>query len=275
MGQKTDKKGNGMEAIKEVQQSDIVVIEGVRAYEKDGVAYINLEDAARGLGFVTVTVKNGVEYTNIRWSRIEEYLSEFGFLPQVAEKKNIFIPENIFYRLAMKAKNDVAERFQALVADEIIPSIRKRGMYATPQTAERMLNDPDFAIQLFKEIKKEREEKIKAQNALALAAPKVQVYDTLAAIDKTFTLSDTCKEINCGMGSHTFVKQLVADGFLYRTGNGRNKGELRPIQKWVDAGLFIIREGYDSMTLHPFVQVRVTFKGREYLFKKYGKERVL
>lgn len=269
MGQKTDKKGKCMEAIKEVQQSDIVVIEGVRAYEKDGVAYINLEDAARGLGFTQT--KNGAEY--IRWDRVEEYLKQIGNSPLVG--KDDFIPENIFYRLAMKAKNDVAERFQALVADEIIPSIRKRGMYATPQTAERMLNDPDFAIQLFKEIKKEREEKIKAQNALALAAPKVQVYDTLAAIDKTFTLSDTCKEINCGMGSHTFVKQLVAEGFLYRTGNGRNKGELRPIQKWVDAGLFIIREGYDSMTLHPFVQVRVTFKGREYLFKKYGKERVL
>lgn len=268
-----DKKGKGMEAIKEVQQSDIVVIEGVRAYEKDGVAYINLEDAARGLGFSRTEVKNGASYETIRWQRVFDYLEEFGFAHKWA--KDDYIPENIFYRLAMKAKNDVAERFQALVADEIIPSIRKRGMYATPQTAERMLNDPDFAIQLFKEIKKEREEKIKAQNALALAAPKVQVYDTLAAIDKTFTLSDTCKEINCGMGSHTFVKQLVADGFLYRTGNGRNKGELRPIQKWVDAGLFIIREGYDSMTLHPFVQVRVTFKGREYMFKKYGKERVL
>ena len=40
-----------------------------------------------------------------------------------------YIPENIFYRLAMKAKNETAERFQAWIADEVIPSIRKSGMY--------------------------------------------------------------------------------------------------------------------------------------------------
>ena len=40
-----------------------------------------------------------------------------------------FIPENIFYRLAMKAKNEVAEKFQAKVADEILPAIRKTGAY--------------------------------------------------------------------------------------------------------------------------------------------------
>lgn len=261
-----------MEEMKALDQTDVVVIEGVRAYEKDGVAYINLEDAARGLGFIQIQRKNGVDYTSFRWETVNRYLSDFGFPNKLG--KDDFIPENIFYRLAMKAKNDVAERFQTLVADEIIPSIRKLGMYATPQTAEKMLNDPDFAIKLFQEIKKEREERIKAQDALAIAAPKVQVYNTLASIDKTFTLSDTCKEINCGMGSHTFVKKLIEDGYLYRTGNGRVKGELRPIQKWVDEGLFVIREGYDSLTLHPFVQVRVTFKGREYFFKKYGKERV-
>jgi anti-repressor protein len=43
--------------------------------------------------------------------------------------KDDFIPENVFYRLAMKANNETAEKFQALVADEIIPSIRKTGSY--------------------------------------------------------------------------------------------------------------------------------------------------
>lgn len=51
-------------------------------------------------------------------------------------KKPKFIPENIFYRLATKANNETAERFQAFVADEIIPSIRKHGAYMTPQKIE-------------------------------------------------------------------------------------------------------------------------------------------
>lgn len=51
-----------------------------------------------------------------------------------------FIPENVFYRLAMKAKNEVAERFQAKVADEIIPSIRKTGGYGfKPMSPEEMM----------------------------------------------------------------------------------------------------------------------------------------
>ena len=106
---------------------------GVRGYEEDDVAYLHIEDAARGLGFTTTTEKGGVEYTNVRWSRVDECLQDLNFLPQVAENgkpHDYYIPENIFYRLCMKAKNEVAEKFQAKVADEIIPSIRKTGSYS-------------------------------------------------------------------------------------------------------------------------------------------------
>lgn len=41
----------------------------------------------------------------------------------------------------MKAKNETAEKFQALVADEIIPSIRKNGIYATDNVIDEILNN--------------------------------------------------------------------------------------------------------------------------------------
>ena len=118
---------------------------GVRGYEEDGVAYLHIEDAARGLGFTTTTEKSGVEYTNVRWSRVDECLQDLNFLPQVAESGNphdYYIPENIFYRLCMKAKNEVAEKFQAKVADEIIPSIRKTGSYSIRKPDSYMIDDP-------------------------------------------------------------------------------------------------------------------------------------
>ena len=62
------------------------------------------------------------------WWRVNEYLKGFGFSTEV--RKDDYIPENIFYRLAMKAKNEVAEKFQAKVADEILPAIRKTGFYS-------------------------------------------------------------------------------------------------------------------------------------------------
>lgn len=109
-----------------------VLISGVSCYEQDGTAYLKLEDVARGLGFTQT--KNGLEY--IRWDRVESYLADFGFPHKWG--KDDFIPENVFYRLAMKANNPVAEKFQALVADEIIPSIRKTGRYTMPKLSKEM-----------------------------------------------------------------------------------------------------------------------------------------
>ena len=111
----------------------IITIQNVRGYEKDGTVYLNAEDTARGLGFVDyqekISASSGRKtYEVIRWARVNEYLAEFGFANKVT--KDDYIPENMFYRLAMKAKNEVAEKFQILVADEILPAIRKTGFYS-------------------------------------------------------------------------------------------------------------------------------------------------
>ena len=117
-----------------MNELQILNIDGVECYEKDGTAYLKLETVARGLGFTET--KNGKEY--VMWRRVDWYLSELGF--GTSAERPDFIPENIFYRLAMKAKNEVAEKFQAKVADEIIPSIRKTGGYGfKPLTAEQMM----------------------------------------------------------------------------------------------------------------------------------------
>lgn len=116
----------------------ILNISGVDCYEKDGMAYLKLEAVARGLGFMTTQYIGGREYTNVRWKRVEEYLDELGFA--TCGKRPEFIPENVFYRLAMKAKNETAEKFQAKVADEIIPSIRRHGAYMTEQILEKAWN---------------------------------------------------------------------------------------------------------------------------------------
>lgn len=115
--------------------SEVMNISGVDCYEKGGTAYLRLETVARGLGF-TETAASGNEC--VRWRTVRKYLDDLGIAGSCDGKLPEFIPENIFYRLAMKAKNETAERFQAKVADEIIPSIRKTGMYkaAMPKTKD-------------------------------------------------------------------------------------------------------------------------------------------
>ena len=112
---------------------------GVRGYEEDGVAYLHIEDAARGLGFTEQ--KDGVEY--VRWRTVDSHLSSLAFATscESGNPHDYYIPENIFYRLCMKAKNEVAEKFQAKVADEIIPSIRKTGSYSITKPDSYMIED--------------------------------------------------------------------------------------------------------------------------------------
>ena len=123
-----------MERGESLNELQILNVDGIECYEKDGTAYLKLETVARGLGFTTVAT-SGNEV--VRWSRVEGYLLDLGFR---GFDRDGFIPENIFYRLAMKAKNEVADKFQAKVADEIIPSIRKTGGYGfKPMSPEQMM----------------------------------------------------------------------------------------------------------------------------------------
>ena len=88
---------------------------------------------------------------------IQKWLYSFGILNSENDELPDFIPENIFYRLAMKARNETAEKFQAMVADEIIPSIRRHGAYMTEDTLRKALNSPDFLIRLATKLKDEQE----------------------------------------------------------------------------------------------------------------------
>ena len=132
---------------------------GVRGYEKDGVAYLHIEDVARGLGFTQI--KGGSYY--VRWETVDKYLSDLSF-PTCWENANphdYYIPENVFYRLCMKARNEVAEKFHAKVADEIIPSIRKTGSYSVNrQQAKPMMclpQDYESALEaLLTEVRKNK-----------------------------------------------------------------------------------------------------------------------
>lgn len=121
-------------------ENKLITVSGVTGYiDENGTAMLNLENVARGLGF-TEKKPDGTDY--IRWSRVEGYLREFnfatsgegGYLPD-----NTFIPENIFYRLAMKASNKTAIDFQCKIADEILPSIRKTGTYSVKSMTQAEL----------------------------------------------------------------------------------------------------------------------------------------
>lgn len=237
----------------------IMNISGVSCYEKDGTAYLNLEAVARGLGFVK-KADSGNEVVN--WTRVRGYLSDLGVEQKCTTGD--YIPENIFYRLAMKAKNETAEKFQALVADEIIPSIRKTGGYLGDTAG---MSDMDILARAVLIGQRQIEQK-NAQ--IAEMKPKALFADAVSASDSSILVGELAKMLKQNgkdIGPKRLFAWLRENGYLCKSGTQKNI----PTQRSMEMGLFEIKEsthldsnGNNIITKTP----KVTGKGQLYFVNK-------
>ena len=241
--------------------NEIINIQGIECYEKDGTAYLKLDTVARGLGFVQTQNKNGTEYTSIRWETVFRYLEDIGFPNKLG--KDDFIPENVFYRLAMKAKNETAERFQAFIADEVIPSIRRHGVYMTPETLEAAILNPDTLIKLCTALKEEQDKRkaLEAANSAltvdnAVMKLKADYFDELVDRNLLTNFRETAKQL--GIKEKEFIRFLMEKKYLYRD----KRGKLMPYAE-KNNGLFEIKECFNEKTQWSGTQTLITPKGRE------------
>ncbi len=107
----------------------------VEAREQNGNIEFKIDGIAKSLGFVQT--KSGKEY--IRFERINGYLADFGFSPEVG--KGDFIPEQYAYLLTMKADSQIAIAFQKWLAFEVLPNIRKHGAYISENADEEYVKN--------------------------------------------------------------------------------------------------------------------------------------
>lgn len=241
---------------------DLQVIKNVKCFvNENGVVQLSLEDVARGLGFIQT--KNNVDY--VRWETINGYLVEFGFSQLVG--KESFIPENIFYKLAFKASNETARKFQDIVCDEILPTIRKHGMYATNE----LLNNPDLAIKAFTALKEERERNKLLESKLEQDKPKVLFAESVQTSKTTILIGELAKILKqngIDIGQNRLFQKLRDLGYLIsRKGTDYNS----PTQKSMDLGLFEIKEtAITHSDGHVTVSktTKVTGKGQVYFVSK-------
>ena len=253
--------------------TNIITIQNVRGYEKDGTVYLNLEDTARGLGFTTVAT-SGNEV--VRWSRVHQYLVDFGVATSCNENYQAncpeFIPENIFYRLAMKAKNEVAEKFQAKVADEILPAIRKHGAYMTPVTIENIIENPDFGIELLMKLKSEREKRVAAEKTIEEQKPKVLFADAVETSHTSILVGDLAKIIRqngVDIGQNRLFDWLRENGYLIKA---KRADWNMPTQAAMDMKLFEVKEraiNNPDGSVKITRTTKVTGKGQTYFVNKF------
>ena len=162
----------------------------------------------------------------------------------------IFINESGLYSLILSSKLPNAKAFKRWVTSEVLPSIRKHGLYAK----EELLDNPDIAIAAFKALKEEREARkaLEAENKqmqpLALFAKSVSASDTSILIGD---LAKLLKQNGYETGQKRLFEELRQRSFLMKTGISKNL----PTQKAMELGLFEVKE---STINNPDGSVRVT-----------------
>ncbi|WP_279002096.1 phage antirepressor [Acidaminococcus fermentans] len=202
--------------------NEILSINNVHGYldKETGIAFLNAEDVARGFGFTQIAKSGNVV---VRWERVNRYLCEFGFIPTCGDgvKAGDYIPENMVYRLGFKANNEVAQRFQAVLADEVLPSIRKHGAYMTEETLEKALLNPDGLIKILTALKNEqaktkalRAETTKQKQLIGELKPKADYTDKILASKGTVPITVIAKDY--GMSGRAMNKVLADLKIIYQ-----------------------------------------------------------
>ena len=227
---------------------------------ENGESLFNAETVARSLGFVET--KNGKEY--VRWRTVNKYLKKY-LSQEVA--KNDFISEPMVYKLAFKANNALADKFQDWLAVEVLPQIRKHGMYAT----DELLNNPDLLIEVATKLKEERTLRLVAEQKAAEMQPKADYYDRILNNKGLVTVSTIAK--NYGMSAVSFNKLLHELGIQFN-----QSGTWLLYSKFQDKGYTHIEPfDYEDKNGNRQVKTRMkwTQKGHIFLYETLKKNNYL
>lgn len=192
------------------------------------------------------------------------------------------INESGLYSLILSSKLPSAKEFKRWVTSEVLPSIRKHGIYATEELEDKILNNPDFLIKVLTELKEERKqkelltEKNKEQRKeISKLKPKAEIADILTNVDDRLDMGQFCKVINkengIKIGRNNLFKLLRSKRILCKNDNLQNL----PMKRYQQNGYFEVKESYwvDPKTnkKHYCFSTYITPKGQEWLIKQLKK----
>lgn len=128
-----------------------------------------------------------------------------------------FIDEGNLYRLITRSKLPQADEFEEWVFEDVLPSIRKHGIYATDNVIEQTIQNPDYIIHVLTEFKKERESRLVAEQQVNELKPKATYYDLVLQNKSLLSVSKIAKDY--GMSARSLNKLLHSLGVQYKQGD--------------------------------------------------------
>jgi len=144
--------------------------------------------------FPAIQVAEILGYSNPR-DAVERHTKKRGVvkhdvIDKLGRKQNKkFIDEGNLYRLITRSKLPQADEFEEWVFEDVLPSIRKHGIYATDNVIEQTLRDPDYIINVLTEYKKEKEHNLLLQQQVGELKPKADYVDEILKSPGTMTIT--------------------------------------------------------------------------------------
>jgi len=202
----------------------------VRMYQKDGDPWFVAKDVAEALGY-TWNGTQRIEHVPQEWRGVTSVVT-----PSGTQEMACLSEQGLYFFLARSDK-PAALPFQKWIAGEVIPAIRKHGLYAE----QELLDNPDLLIKVATRLKEERAARLEAEKQLTLAAPKVAFFDQVASSKDAIPMRDAASVLNIpGMGRNNLFrflrdnKVLMEDNIPYR--EYQDRGYFRVIeQQWSDS----------------------------------------
>lgn len=156
------------------------------------------------------------------------------------------------YPIEVMDRVEKLHRFKHWVTSEVLPSIRKHGIYATDNIIDQIMNNPDFGIELLTKLKEERQARKEAERKNAI----------LMHVNKTYTVTEIAKELN--LNSAIQLNKLLSKKKIQYQVNGTwvmysrysNLGYEEIKQEVLDSGRVIYHR-------------RITQMGREFILSLF------
>ena len=199
-------------------------------------------------------------------------------LSSLGQRGGWLINESGLYSLALSSKLPAAKEFKRWITHEVLPSIRKHGLYATETTIDQILTDPDFGIRLLTGLKEERAKRIEAENHIKELEPKAKALDDFTNVPDTFLVRDAAKLLsNAGtpIGEKELREWLSSHDWIYR-----HAGTWSAASDRVKAGHLAMVESrthgrHKDGSIFAFAPtVKITRKGLTLLHARLGKTRL-
>ena len=172
----------------------------------------------------------------------------------------VIINESGLYSLILSSKLPTAKAFKRWVTNEVLPTIRKHGLYATPDTLERLIASPEFGIRLLTELKEERARNAAQAEQIKLLEPKASYCDMVLASPDLVTVTQIAKDY--GLSAVTLNKILESSHIQFKRDE-----QWHLYQKYAEKGYAQSKTySFEGKEFHAKMHTLWTQKGRLFIY---------